>query len=163
MTLLKSTMKNSLLEIFNSYPNPTPDLLIPLLQDIQEMTGYLPIEMLREVSRFLNVPMSRIYGVATFYNQFRLHPPGIYHIQVCRGTACHVFGSTDLLSILQSELNINAGQTTSDGLFSLEIVSCIGVCGLAPILTINGEVYPKITPDRMREILSELRSKANNK
>ena len=156
-------MNKSLSEIFNSYPNPSPDLLIPLLQDIQEMEGYLPHDILKEVSRFLNVPMSSIYGVATFYNQFRLHPPGKYHIQVCRGTACHVYGSTDLMRILQQELDINVGQTTSDGLFSLEIVSCIGVCGLAPILTINGEVYPKVTAENIRQILSDLRSKANNK
>jgi len=155
-------MKTSLSEIFNSYPNLSPDLLIPMLQDIQEMEGYLPLEMLKEVSRLLDIPMSRIYGVATFYNQFRLHPPGKYHMQVCRGTACHIYGSTDLLTILQDELRIQVGQTTTDGLFSLEIVSCIGVCGLAPILTINGEVYPKISTEKLRQILSELRSKAIN-
>jgi NADH:ubiquinone oxidoreductase 24 kD subunit len=154
-------MNKSLSEIFSSYPNPSPDQLIPLLQDIQENEGYLPHDILKEVSRFLNIPMSSIYGVATFYNQFRLHAPGKYHLQVCRGTACHVYGSTDLMAILQNELGINVGHTTSDGMFSLEIVSCIGVCGLAPILTINGKVYPKVSAENMRQILSDLRSKAN--
>ncbi len=152
-------MENTLSEIFARYPNPTPDLLIPVLQDIQKDEGYLPAEYLKEVSRYLHVPLSRIYGVATFYNQFRLHPAGKYHIQVCRGTACHVYGSVDLLEFLQAELGITAGQTTADQLFSLEIVSCIGVCGLAPILTINGEVYPRVTPDSLRVLLSDFRNK----
>ncbi len=155
-------MNNTLTEIFNAYPNPTPDLLIPVLQDIQEKEGYLPSDLLKEVSHYLNVPLSRIYGVATFYNQFRLHPPGKYQIQVCRGTACHVYGSIDLLDTLQTELGITAGQTTADRLFSIDIVSCIGVCGLAPILTINSEVYPKVTPEKVRQILSDCRSKKIN-
>ncbi len=103
--------------------------------------------------------MSKIYGVATFYNQFRFEAPGTYQIQVCRGTACHVKGSAAVLDALERALEIKAGQTTRDGLFSLEVVACIGACGLAPVIAINGEFHAKVDPDGVGAILDQYRQK----
>ena len=146
--------------ILAKYPNARRDALIPILQDIQEAHGYLNREAVLRVGEYLNLPASKIYGVATFYNQFRFQPAGRFHIQVCRGTACHVKGSGAVLGALQRELSIEAGQTTRDGLFSLEVVACIGACGLAPVICINGKFHAKVTPDAVREVLGEYRRKA---
>ena len=135
------------------------DKLIPILQEVQNVHGYLSKESVEKISRHLNLPTSKIYGVATFYNQFRFQPVGKYHIMVCRGTACHVKGSASVLETLQRELGVNAGQTTHDGLFSLEIVACIGACGLAPVIAINGEFYAKVDNDKIKKILRDYRRK----
>lgn len=146
-------------EILHSYPEQNRSNLIPILQEIQESYGYLPQDAMVEVAHYLRLPASKIYGVATFYNQFRFEPKGKYHIQVCRGTACHVLGSVTVLEELQKELKIKAGQTSRDGLFSIEVVACIGACGLAPVININGDFHAKLTKDSVREIIDSIRSR----
>jgi iron-hydrogenase subunit gamma len=146
--------------ILAKYPNARRDALIPILQDIQEAHGYLERAAVLRVGEYLALPASKIYGVATFYNQFRFEPAGKFHVQVCRGTACHVKGSAGVLEALKRELKIDAGQTTRDGLFSLEVVACIGACGLAPVICINGEFHAKLSPDDVKGILGEYRRKA---
>jgi NADH-quinone oxidoreductase E subunit len=136
------------------------DALIPLLQELQDANGYLTRDMLIEVGKRLGIPVSKVYGVASFYNQFRFQPPGRFQIQVCRGTACHVKGSQAVLEAMKRELKIDAGQTTRDGLFSLEVVSCVGACGLAPVICINGEFFAGVTPDSVVEIIESFRRKA---
>ncbi len=144
-------------EILQKYPDAGRDALIPILQDIQDAQGYLSKDAVARVGEYLKLPPSKIYGVATFYNQFRFEPQGQYHIQICRGTACHVKGSAAVLDRLQRELNIESGQTTRDGLFSLEVVACIGACGLAPVISVNGEFHAKLTPDSVAKVLNDYR------
>jgi NADH-quinone oxidoreductase subunit E len=106
----------------------------------------------------LHIPTSKIFGVATFYNQFRFEPYGKYHIQVCRGTACHVLGSKTVLQELEKNLKIKAGQTSRDGLFSIEVVACIGACGLAPVITVNGEFHAKVTAQSIARLVEEYKA-----
>lgn len=148
-----------LTEIFNNYPDSSRDSLIPILQDIQDKEGYLSKESIVEVGSHLKMPSSKIYGVATFYNQFKFQPNGKYHIQICRGTACHVLGSASVLAELEKKLKIKAGETTRDQLFSLEIVACIGACGLAPVISINGEFHANVDEVKLAAILDEYRKK----
>ncbi len=143
--------------ILNKYPDNGRENLIPILQDIQNESGYLSKDSIVEVGRFLDIPISKIFGVATFYNQFRFEPFGKYHIQVCRGTACHVLGSATVLQELEKNLKIKAGQSTRDGLFSIEVVACIGACGLAPVISINGEFHAKVTAVSMKQIIDDLK------
>lgn len=147
-------------EILKNYPNAKRDSLIPLLQEVQEQLGYLSREAVVSIGRHLNLPASKIFGVATFYNQFRFQPQGKFHVQVCRGTACHVKGSAALLDAVKRELKIEPGQTTRDGLFSLEVVACIGACGLAPVIAINGEFHAGVTTQKAGRILDSYRRKA---
>jgi len=141
--------------ILENYPDASRDQLIPILQEVQESQGYLSKEAVIQIGQHLNLPASKIYGVATFYNQFRFQPIGKNHILVCRGTACHVKGSATVLQTLEQELKIKAGETTRDGLFSLEVVACIGACGLAPVISINGEFYAGVDSAKIRKILKE--------
>ena len=147
--------------ILEKYPGAKRENLIPILQEIQENDGYLSEESVVNVGQHLNIPTSKIFGVATFYNQFRFEPIGKYHIQVCRGTACHVLGSATVLEELEKALSVKAGQTTRDGLFSIEVVACIGACGLAPVISINGEFYAKVNSTSIHEIVNEYRNKEN--
>ncbi|MFP4355864.1 MAG: NADH-quinone oxidoreductase subunit NuoE [Phycisphaerae bacterium] len=143
--------------ILSKYANAGRDSLIPILQEVQDACGFLSRESVRQISEFLNLPASKIYGVATFYNQFRFKALGKYHIQVCRGTACHVKGSAAVLDALQRELKIQAGETSRDGKFSLEVVACIGACGLAPVISVNGEFHAGLTPEKVTKILETYR------
>lgn len=154
-------MRPDLSRILEKYPNAKRDDLIPLLQDVQEEYGFLSREAVIDIGNHLNLPTSKIYGVATFYNQFRFQPRGIYNIQVCRGTACHVKGSAKVLEALQRTLGVSAGETTRDGLFSIEVVACIGACSLAPVISINGEFYAGVTPESITEIIDSYRRKAD--
>ena len=147
-------------EIISKYPQSGRDNLIPVLQDIQDAEGFLSEESIIEVGKHLNLPTSKIYGVATFYNQFRFQATGKYHIQVCRGTACHVLGSASVLEELEKTLKIKAGDTTKDAMFSLEVVACIGACGLAPVISINGNFHAKVTEESMVEIIESYRNKS---
>lgn len=147
--------KFDLTEIMDRYKGASREALIPMLQDVQDLIGYLPKSAVTQVASFLNLPTSKVYGVATFYNQFRFDPVGKFHIQVCRGTACHVKGSARVLEAIQRELNIKAGQTTRDGVFSLEIVSCIGACGLAPAVCVSGKVHARVNPDEIKSLLKQ--------
>ncbi|HNS16862.1 MAG TPA: NADH-quinone oxidoreductase subunit NuoE [Bacteroidales bacterium] len=152
-------MKTDVKEVLENHQQGGRDSLIPILQEIQEREGYLSEEAVVAVGKHLHIPSSRIYGVATFYNQFRFQPTGKYHIQVCRGTACHVLGSATVLAHLEKLLNIKAGQTTRDGLFSIEIVACIGACGLAPVINISGEFHARVDEARVAAIIEEYRKR----
>jgi NADH-quinone oxidoreductase subunit E len=152
-------MKKGIAEILDARSDAKRDSLIPILQEIQEREGFLSQEAVSEVGNRLGIPTSKIYGVATFYNQFRFEPKGKYHIQVCRGTACHVLGSATVLDKLEKTLKVKAGQTTREGLFSIEVVACIGACGLAPVISVNGEFYAKVTEQSMEEIIENLKKK----
>lgn len=147
----------SVKKIFEKYPDARRDSLIPILQDVQDEEGFLSKKTVKKIGDYLNLPTSKIYGVATFYNQFRFEALGNYHIQICRGTACHVKGSAQLLEEFKRELDINAGETTRDNMFSLEVVACIGACGLAPAITINGKVHAKVQPDEVKNIIKKYR------
>ena len=134
-----------------------PELLIQVLQDLQREFGYLPEDGLRYVANELAVPLNRVYHVATFYKSFSLEPRGKHLVSVCRGTACHVRGAERLVETIQRELGIQDGQTTTDQLFTLECVNCLGACALAPVVVIDAVYYEKVTPDRLRGILKEYR------
>jgi len=129
--------------------------LIPVLHEVQKIFGYLPEQALQIVSEELNIPMSEIYGVSTFYSQFTLEPKGEHIIRVCLGTACYVKGSQGILNRLSQELNVEVGKTTADGKFTLEATRCLGACGLAPVMTIDEKVYGRVTLDDIRRILDE--------
>ena len=135
----------------------SPDQLIPLLQFAQEELGYLSPEVMVAIADHLKVPSSHVYGVATFYAQFRFKPLGKNRITVCRGTACHVRGGQKVIDEVTKELGIVDGGTTDDLQFSLETVACIGSCALAPVIVINQKVYGKVTAKRMKQILDEIR------
>lgn len=145
--------------ILGKYPDAKRESLIPILQDIQEACGYLSREMVNEVANYIDLPPAKIYGVATFYNQFRFQPLGKYHVMICRGTACHVKGSKKVLDMVVRALGIQPGQTTRDGLFSLGVVACMGACGLAPVISINGEFHAKVTPKKLSGIIAEIKEK----
>lgn len=149
-------------EILDKYLNADRDSLIPILQEIQEVEGWLSEDSLTLIGRHLSMPVSNVYGVATFYNQFRFQPQGRNHIQVCRGTACHVLGSATVLDELKKKLKIDVGETSKDGLFSLEIVACIGTCGLAPVININGNFHAGVTADSLADIIELYKVKNNN-
>lgn len=146
-------------EVLKETPKGVREKLIPLLQVEQESVGFLSKESMIKIAKHLNLPSSKVYGVATFYNQFRFNPKGKYEVQICRGTACHVEGSQTILETLEKELGLLAGETAKDGLFSLEVVACIGACGLAPVIAINGEFFAKVTPDKIKKIIKSFRQK----
>jgi NADH-quinone oxidoreductase subunit E len=127
--------------------------LIPLLQEVQTKLGYLPKKTMQEIAGFLEMPGVEVWGVATFYNQFRFVPLGKYHTTVCMGTACHLAGGKLILEALERELDIKVGETDKDGNFSLERVACIGCCMLAPVIVIGDKIYPKMTPFKVEEAL----------
>ena len=135
-----------------------PSSVIAVMQAVQKTYRYLPQEMLSYIAEKLGISEAKIYGVATFYENFSLEPKGRYVIKVCDGTACHVRKSIPILERLYSELGLSKNKaTTDDMLFTLETVSCLGACGLAPVLTVNDKVYPAMTPDKASELIHELR------
>lgn len=146
-------------KLFQEY-RPVKDNLISMLNEVQEHYGYVPMNCQKELSNFLNIPMAEIYGVVTFYSRFTLKPKGKYNIAVCLGTACYVKGSQKIMDRLKERLKIEPGETTQDGLFSIEETRCVGACGLAPVFTVNGEVYGKATVKKLDEVLDEI---INNK
>ncbi len=149
-------------KVLENYSFAKRDKLIPILQDVQAAEGYISKPSALKVAKHLNIPASKVYGVATFYNQFRFKPIGRYHIMICRGTACHVKGSAGVLKMCEEVLGIKAGDTTRDGLFSIEVVACIGACGLAPVISVNGEFHAKVTPDKLRALVNQFRAEASN-
>ncbi len=128
---------------------------IPVLHEAQRIYGYLPIEVQKMVSEGLNVPLAEIYGVVTFYTQFTTEPKGAYHIAVCLGTACYVKGSGDIIDRIKTRLGVDVGSCSNDGKFSLEATRCIGACGLAPVLTVNEDVYGRLVLDDIDGILDK--------
>ena len=129
--------------------------LMPIMQRAQEIFGYLPEEVQIMVAEGLDIPLSEVYGVASFYAQFSMNPKGRYQISVCLGTACYVKGSGDIYDKLKELLEIDGGECTADGKFSLEACRCIGACGLAPVLTVNEDVYGRLTVDDIDDILKK--------
>ena len=129
--------------------------LITILHECQDILGYLPEDIQEIVAEELHIPVARVYGVVSFYSYFTMEPKGKYPISVCMGTACYVRGSERILDELQRQLGIKVGETTEDGLFSLDCLRCVGACGLAPVVTIAGKVYGRLTVDKIHEILSD--------
>lgn len=150
-------MSTAVEAILARHPGAARDKLIPILQEVQAAEGYLSEASIVRIGRHLNLPASKIYGVATFYNQFRFQPKGRFHVMVCRGTACHVKGSAKVLETVTRALKISAGQTTRDGRFSLEVVACMGACALSPAVAINGEFFPKVSPNKIVKLLDTCR------
>jgi len=144
-------------EILDKYSNKKE--LMSALQEIQKEFGYLSEENLILLSKKIGVPLAQISGVATFYNWFKLKPIGKYHVAICRGTACHVNNSEQLLHFLEKKLKINAGELTEDKIFSLECVNCIGACAKAPAMMINDTVYGELTEKKIDQILEELKNR----
>ena len=134
--------------------------LITILQNTQDIYGYLPKEALELISEKTGIATSEIVGVATFYTQFRFEPVGKYLIMLCQGTACHVNSSDLILQTIKDELHIDNGETTEDGLFSLKCVACLGCCSLSPVMMINEDTYGSLTPEKTKKILKELREAA---
>jgi len=133
--------------------------LIMVLHEIQNHYGYVPRDISLQLSHQLDIPLARIYEVITFYNYFKLDPPGEYTISVCLGTACYLKGAADLVDEIKKRLNIDEGQTTADGLFHLDVVRCLGCCGLAPVIMVNGKIYGKVKRSEVTEILSKYKKK----
>ena len=147
--------ENFLGKLFEEY-EPVKDNLIQMLNEVQEHYGYVPMDVQEKLSEFLKIPMAEVYGVVTFYSRFSLKPKGKYNISVCLGTACYVKGSQKIMDRLLERLKIGVGETTSDGKFSIEETRCVGACGLAPVFTVNGEVYGKATVQKLDQVLDEL-------
>ena len=133
--------------------------LIPLLQSAQDSYGYIPEKAIHYISEVVNIPAAEIYGVITFYSQFRLKPLGKNVIRICEGTACHVNGAKNILKVLQNELAIGVGETTEDGLFTLQSVACLGCCSLAPVIMINDETFGNLDSDKTKIVIKKYREK----
>ncbi len=153
---MEKTAEKDLDEVIRKYP-ASREHLISILQEVQEAFGYLSRESIDRISGYLNLPSSKIFGVATFYNQFKLNAPGRIQIQVCRGTACHVKGSLDLLETAKRLIGIDVGETTKDGLFSLETVACLGGCSIAPVITANGKFFGRLDKKKLEELIEGFR------
>ena len=151
-------LANEMKELLKNYSQDKSNL-IQILNEVQEKYGYIPKQSQIEISNYLSIPMAEIYGVITFYSRFTLEPKGKYNISVCLGTACFVKGSQALLDRLKERLEIDEGQTTPDGKFSIDATRCVGACGLAPVFTINNEVYGKATVKKLDEVLDEYMKK----
>jgi len=148
-------------KIINSYQGKK-GILIPLLQEIQKEYGYVPKDVVNMIAETFDLYPSEIYGVLTFYTQFYLTPRGKHTIKVCQGTACHVMGGKELLDYLSDQLNIKDGETTSDGLFSLERVACLGCCGMAPVIMVDENFYGGCDFKKIDQILQKYKKKVEN-
>jgi NADH-quinone oxidoreductase subunit E len=129
------------------------EMIIPVLQKVQDHYGYLPRPAMEQVSRLMRIPLSRLYGVATFYAQFKMKPRGRYIIRVCKGTACHIQGSPRIADRIEEILGVQSGETTDDLRFTLEEVACIGACALAPVIMVNDNPHGRLTPDKVKAVL----------
>jgi NADH-quinone oxidoreductase subunit E len=136
------------------------DELIPILQRVQSELGYIPEEALKEITRFIRTPAASVYGVATFYEQFRLHPVGRHIIKVCRGTACHVKGAQRILNEIETRFRMSPGQTSNDRMFSLETVACFGSCAMAPVVVVNDKVKGRMDPAKTRQAMEGIHKKS---
>jgi NADH-quinone oxidoreductase subunit E len=154
VTNQEAAIQKRLNEILHSYEG-SQDELIPILQQVQQVFGYLPELAMKKLAKFLMLPESTVFGVGTFYAQFKLVPTGINIIRVCRGTACHVSGSAQILAEIEKQLGISAGETTPDMEYSLETIACFGSCALAPVVIINKKVYGRMTVTKVGEILNK--------
>ena len=150
-------LKFKVLDDYISQQKNTEGCLIAVLHKAQEIYGYLGEEVQEFISNKLNIPISKIYGVITFYSYFTIKPKGKYIISVCTGTACFIRGSNDILEGFKKRLNINAGETTTDGLYTLDTLRCVGACGLAPVVTINNKIYGKFDLSEIEKVLNEFK------
>ena len=157
MAHLSESAVKQISEIISRYENEKTPLMM-ILSDIQREYGYIPLDVQEFISDKTGIPVVEIYGVVTFYSFFSLTPKGKYVIGVCLGTACYVKGSQQVIDKFAELLNINPGQTSEDGLFTLDALRCIGACGIAPALTINGKVYPKVSVADVQKIVEEYKS-----
>ena len=148
-------------ELLKQFKNDKSNL-IQILNKVQEKYGYISTDAQKDISEYLNISMAEVYGVITFYSRFTLEPKGKYNIAVCLGTACFVKGSEKVLDKVKQVLQIDVGQTTEDGLFSIEATRCVGACGLAPVFTVNNEVYGKATPEMVVKVINEIKEKEKN-
>jgi NADH:ubiquinone oxidoreductase subunit E len=155
MTEMEFKEKLSKLEDIINEHKHQPGALMPILHETQEMFGYLPEEAQKRIAEGLNISLAEIYGVATFYSRFTLSPRGKYTIGVCLGTACYVKNAQGIIDKIKKEIKVGAGETTQDGLFTLEATRCIGCCGLAPVMTVGEDVYGKIVPEDVVDILKK--------
>ncbi len=153
-SLTKADVEDKMKALFSRHHGEKQEL-IPILQETQAQFRYLPAAAMKEIARFLRMPESTVYGVSTFYAQFKLTPLGKKIIRVCRGTACHVRGATKVLNELESRLGIKAGETTDDLEYTLETVACIGACALAPTMTIDNVTHGKMTAKKVAEVLGD--------
>ena len=144
-------------ELIARYPK-SREHLISILQEVQEEYGYLSRDSINRISAYLNLPSSKIFGVATFYNQFKLNAPGRIQVAMCRGTACHVKGSLNLLDTCRQLLGIEVGETTKDGLFSLETVACLGCCSIAPAMMVNGKFFGRLDKQKVEYLIDAWRT-----
>ena len=144
-------------EILRRFPQIKRNALIPLLQAMQDEFGYISEEAVASIGSHLSLPTSKVYGLATFYNQFTFSPRGLYHVVLCNGTSCHMGGAGELLNEVTKLLEIRDGETTRDGMFSLEVQSCIGACGQSPVMAVNETYYSGIGVKEVREIIKQLR------
>ena len=154
MTQCKCNNDFALNELINQYKSRR-GALIPVLQKAQDMYGFLPKEVMDQVAGGLGLPLSQVYGVATFYSQFHLNPRGRNIIRICLGTACHVRGATKILDKIQEKLKISSGETTEDLRYTIEPVACIGACGLAPVMMVNDDTHGRLTPDKIADLLEK--------
>ncbi len=161
MGKLNKTAESHIIEIVERYKNEKTPLML-ILSDIQNEYGYIPLEVQELVSAKTGIPVAEIYGVVTFYSYFSLKPKGKYVIGVCLGTACYVKGSQQIIDKFQELLKIKPGETSEDGLFTLDALRCIGACGIAPAVTINGKVYSKMTVDQVSKIVDSYKQEAQN-
>lgn len=157
MSAIQGNAKKEILEIIQKYADENTPLMM-ILSDVQSKFGYIPLEVQELISQETNIPVSEIYGVVTFYSFFSLKPKGKYVIGVCLGTACYVKGAQQICDKFCELLNIKPGETTEDGLFTIDALRCIGACGIAPAVTINGKVYPKMTVNQVGQIIDSYRS-----
>ena len=144
-----------LTEILAKYPKGDRGFLIPILQEVQEFYGYVAPDAVDEIGTFTGVSVGEVFGVASFYSHFRFTKPGKHTIKVCRGTACHVRGSARILEMIERQLKIKAGDTTADGLFSLERVACFGCCALAPVVVMDKDVHGRMTSTKAQRLLKK--------
>jgi NADH-quinone oxidoreductase subunit E len=145
----------TLTEILAKYPRGDRGFLIPILQEVQESRGYVSPDVIDEIGAFTGVSPGEIFGVASFYAHFRFTKPGKHTIKVCRGTACHVRGSERILELVERELKVKAGQTTTDDLFSLERIACFGCCALAPVVVVDKDVHGRMSSTKARRLLTQ--------
>ena len=155
--MVKAEIRQQLDELLPSYDRDGSNL-IPILQEIQERIGYLPEEAMQKVAQFLKLPESVVYGVSTFYAQFRLVPSGRKIVRVCQGTACYVRGGARILREVEKHLGIRAGETTTDLEYTLETIACFGSCALAPVVVIDKTVHGRMTPAKVKQILADARN-----
>lgn len=146
-------------QILKNFQQLNRDSLIPILQAVQDEFGYISDEVVEQIGEHLKLPASKVYGLATFYSQFTFTPKGKYHITVCNGSACHIDHSASIIKELKKQLGIGDGETTRDGMFSLEFVACIGACGQSPVIAINDAYYSKMKSNKVKDLLEDIRAK----